>query len=135
MPEIYIGQEWIKNKTMLDKINLAKKFETINEHWQPKIIGALNGQFVKLAKIKGEFVLHKHDEEDELFMVIEGEMIMELENERNGLKAGEIMIVPKDTLHKPIAENECKILLFEPKSTLNTGDAEDERTKHELDWI
>ena len=120
---------------MIKKINLSEKFELFTAHWQPKIIGELNEQYVKLGKIQGEFVMHQHEEEDELFMVIEGQMKMELEDDCIDLKEGEIMIVPKGTMHRPIAAQECKILLFEPKSTLNTGDAQDERTRHQLDWI
>lgn len=119
----------------MDKINLQEKFNAFEGHWQPKIVGELNGQYVKLAKIKGEFVMHQHDEEDELFMVIEGKMCMEMEGKILEILPGEMIIVPKGTQHRPIAEEECKILLFEPKSTLNTGDAEDERRQEKLDWI
>ena len=120
---------------MIKKINLSEKFEMFTAHWQPKIIGELNEQYVKLGKIQGEFVMHQHEEEDELFMVIEGQLTMEMEGESIEVNEGEMIIVPKGTMHRPIAENECKILLFEPKSTLNTGDVENGRTVHQPDWI
>ncbi|MDG1330767.1 MAG: cupin domain-containing protein [Crocinitomicaceae bacterium] len=106
------------------KVNLSSKLETFSEHWTPKIVGELNGQHVKIAKLQGEFVMHKHDEEDELFYVIEGTLFIELEDETLELNQGEFVIIPKGVEHKPYAPEEVHVMLFEPASTLNTGDAE-----------
>jgi mannose-6-phosphate isomerase-like protein (cupin superfamily) len=116
-------------------INLNDKLSHINETWNPKIIAELNGQFVKLAKIEGEFVWHKHNEEDELFMLLEGEMEMHYRDRIERVTQGEIIVVPKGVEHKPVAPNGASIMLFEPKSTLNTGDQQDERTRNNLEWL
>lgn len=116
-------------------VNLKSKFEKIKDHWNPKIAGELNGQYVKLAKLKGEFVMHKHENEDELFLVVKGNLKIEMEDETISLGEGEFFIVPKGVLHKPIAEEEVEVLLFEPKTVLNTGNILEERTRNELDWI
>ena len=112
----------------IKKVNLKEKFDAFSEHWSPRIVGELNGQHVKLVKAKGEFVTHKHDNEDEMFLVIEGQLLMELEGETLEVNAGEFVIIPKGTEHKPIATGEAKILLFEPNTTLNTGNTENELT-------
>lgn len=104
-------------------INLKDKLSKFTDHWSPKLIGELNGQKVLLAKLKGEFVWHKHDDEDELFQVLSGELIIELENKTLHLTPGEIAIIPKGTMHKPVAKAEVEVLLFEPIDTINTGDA------------
>ena len=104
-------------------INLKDKLSKFTDHWSPKLIGDLNGQKVLLAKLKGEFVWHKHDDEDELFQVLSGELIIELENKTLHLTPGEIAIIPKGTMHKPVAKAEVEVLLFEPIDTINTGDA------------
>ena len=119
----------------IEKVNLAEKLDTFTEHWSPKIIGALNGQLVKIAKVKGDFIMHKHDNEDELFYVIEGVLNIELKEKTITLKAGEFVIIPKGVEHRPYAEEEVKILLFEPATTLNTGDQKNELTVEELDEI
>lgn len=119
----------------MNKINLQEKFELFNDHWTPKIIGELNGQQVKIAKVKGEFVWHDHANEDELFMVIKGELEIKLKSEAIILTEGEIFIVPRGVEHKPIAKEECWILLFEPKQIAHTGSIESELTKNENDWI
>lgn len=119
----------------MQKINLSDKFSKFSEHWSPKIVGELNGQHVKLAKLKGEFVWHKHDLEDELFLVVEGELKIEFKDKIVTLQKNEFIIVPKGVEHKPVAENEVLVMLFEPLSTLNTGDTENDLTKHQLDWI
>lgn len=116
-------------------VNLQKKFNSFSEFWNPKIIGELNGQHVKIAKFKDEFISHQHDDEDELFLVIEGQIKMELENETHLVSAGELIIVPRGTVHKPSAVGEAKVLMFEPKSTLNTGNTENEFTVKKLDEI
>jgi mannose-6-phosphate isomerase-like protein (cupin superfamily) len=117
------------------KINIAQKLTQINEHWSPNIIGELNGQHVKLAKLKGEFVWHHHQNEDELFMVIEGNLKIEFRDKTVELAHGEICIIPKGVEHKPIAEQEVSVLLFEPATTLNTGNTENHFTKRDLKKI
>lgn len=119
----------------MQKINLNEKFSLFTEHWSPKIVGELNGQQVKLAKLKGEFVWHKHDLEDELFFVVKGVLIIEFRDKSVSLKENEFIIVPRGVEHKPVAEEEVWIMLFEPASTLNTGDIQNELTKKELNWI
>lgn len=116
-------------------ISLKDKFDSFTEHWSPKIIGKLNGQFVKLAKFKDEFVMHQHENEDELFLVIEGKLLMKLENETLEINPGELVLIPRKTNHKPIAIGETKVLLFEPQTTLNTGDTKNKFTVEKLDEI
>jgi mannose-6-phosphate isomerase-like protein (cupin superfamily) len=103
-------------------INIQEKFALFSDHWSPKKVGELNGQQILLAKIKGEFVFHQHDDEDELFMVIKGSLDIELKNEIVTLQEGEFYIVPKGVAHKPIAKEEVYLLLFEPLTTKHTGD-------------
>ena len=112
----------------MDKINLADKFSRFSEHWQPKIVGELNGQYVKLAKLKGEFVWHRHETEDELFMVIKGQLVIKLRDRDVILNAGEFFIIPRGIEHLPVAETEVQVMLFEPKSVINTGNVHNERT-------
>lgn len=119
----------------IEKVNIAEKLALFTEHWSPKIVGELNGQHVKLAKLKGEFVWHKHDEEDELFFVLKGVLKMEYRDKTIVLHENEFLIVPRGVEHKPVADEEVAVLLFEPASTLNTGNIENERTKHVLDRI
>jgi mannose-6-phosphate isomerase-like protein (cupin superfamily) len=107
---------------MPQKINLIEKFSKFSSHWDPKIIGALNGQHVKLVKFQGEFVWHKHDQEDELFLVLKGSFDMQFRDKIVTLDEGEFIIVPKATEHCPRAENETHVLLFEPAGTINTGE-------------
>ena len=109
----------------MEAINLKEKLSKFSDHWSPKTVGELNGQKVLLAKLKGEFVCHKHDNEDELFQVIRGVLKIEFEDKTLTLQPGEIVIIPKGTLHKPIAEEEVEVMLFEPIETLNTGNAVD----------
>ena len=119
----------------MKKVNIAEKLNLFSEYWSPKIIGELNGQHVKLAKLKGEFVWHKHDNEDEMFLVIEGVLKIEFRDKTIVINKNEFLIVPKGTEHKPVAENEVFVMLFEPASTLNTGNTESELTKHILETI
>ncbi len=116
-------------------VNLNEKFAAFSEHWSPKIAGELNGQMVKLAKLQGEFVMHKHDEEDELFFVVEGKLFMELEDQTLEINPGEFVIIPKGVMHKPYAPEEVKVMLFEPATTLNTGTEVNERTVSDLERI
>ncbi|MGA9240158.1 cupin domain-containing protein [Robiginitalea sp.] len=119
----------------IEKVNLQEKLSLFSAHWSPRIIGELNGQYVKIAKFKGEFIMHKHQEEDELFYVIQGELFIELKENTLHLKAGEFVIIPKGTSHKPYAPEEVSVLLFEPVSTLNTGEAKNHFTQSDLDRI
>ncbi len=119
----------------MDKVNLADKFSLFAEHWNPKVIGELNGQHVKLVKFQGEFVWHKHDHEDELFLVVKGRFRMDFRDRQVWLEEGEFLIVPGGVEHRPVADEEVHILLFEPASTLNTGDIQDDRTVVEPEWI
>ncbi|MFQ5571666.1 MAG: cupin domain-containing protein [Rhodothermales bacterium] len=112
----------------MDKVNLADKFERFDAYWSPKIVGELNGQYVKLAKVKGAFVWHRHDDEDELFLVVKGRLTIMLRDRDVVLEPGEFFIVPRGVEHKPVAEEEVHLLLFEPKTTRNTGNVENERT-------
>ena len=115
----------------MDKVNLAEKLGRFSDPWNPRIVGELNGQHVKLVKILGEFAWHKHEAEDELFLVVAGRFVMEFRDHEVGVEAGEFLIVPRGVEHRPVAEAEAHILLFEPAGTLNTGDAHDSRTVHE----
>ncbi|MBT1706036.1 cupin domain-containing protein [Chryseosolibacter indicus] len=119
----------------MEKVNIREKLNLIHDHWNPRIIGELNGQHVKAVKIKGEFMFHHHENEDELFLVIKGKLKMEFRDKTVEINEGEFLIVPKMVEHKPIAEEEVEMLLFEPASTLNTGNLENERTRKELEKI
>jgi mannose-6-phosphate isomerase-like protein (cupin superfamily) len=120
------------NLFKMEKINLAEKLSLFKEQWNPKIVGELNGQMVKLVKFKGPFVWHHHDHEDELFYVVKGSFDMEFESKTIPINEGEFIIVPKGTEHRPNAKEECEVMLFEPGSTLNTGNVENERTLKKL---
>ncbi len=119
----------------MNKINLTDKLSLFDDYWHPRIVGELNGQQVKLAKVKGEFEWHHHDEEDELFLVLRGRMTIELRDREVVLEPGECFIVPRGVEHKPVADEETHILLFEPASTLNTGNVRSERTVEDLERI
>jgi mannose-6-phosphate isomerase-like protein (cupin superfamily) len=119
----------------MQKVNLKEKFASFNDYWSPKIAGELNGQYVKLVKLKGEFVWHQHEAEDELFLVVKGRLCLQLRDREVWLDEGEFFIVPRGVEHKPVAEAEVHVLLFEPASTLNTGDRRNERTVENLERI
>ncbi|MDX2494536.1 MAG: cupin domain-containing protein [Desulfuromusa sp.] len=119
----------------MDKVNLKDKFSQFDEHWQPKIVGELNGQYVKLAKLKGEFVWHQHETEDELFMVINGKLLIKLRDRDVTLNPGEFFIIPRGVEHIPIAKEEVEVMLFEPKSVVNTGNIQDERTLDTSEYL
>lgn len=119
----------------MEKVNLREKLSLFTEHWSPKIAGELNGQQVKLVKFLGPFDWHHHDNEDELFLVVKGRFRMELRDRNIDLEEGEFLIVPRGVEHRPVADEEVHVLLFEPASTLNTGNVENERTLHELQRI
>jgi len=119
----------------MQKVNLAEKLARFEDHWNPRIVGELNGQHVKLVKFQGPFVWHKHDDEDELFLVIRGSFRMEFRDSSVRLEAGELLIVPRGVEHRPVADEEVQVLLFEPASTKNTGDSESELTVDAPEWI
>lgn len=119
----------------MEKVNLLEKFQLFTEHWSPKIVGELNGQQVKLVKFLGPFVWHHHDNEDELFFVVKGSFVMELRDKNIELHEGDFLVVPRGVEHRPNAAEEVWVMLFEPATTLNTGNTENEFTKKELDII
>jgi mannose-6-phosphate isomerase-like protein (cupin superfamily) len=119
----------------MEKVNLAQKFSLFDEHWTPKLVGELNGQHVKLAKLKGEFVWHEHEDEDELFMVIKGRLVIRLRERDIPLEEGEFMIVPRGVEHCPVADEEVQVLMFEPISTSHTGNVRSDRTVDKLEMI
>jgi mannose-6-phosphate isomerase-like protein (cupin superfamily) len=112
----------------MDKVNIAEALSGFSEHFQPRVVGALNGQHVKLVKLQGDFLWHHHESEDELFLVVRGRLTIHLRDRDIHLEEGELFIVPRGVEHKPSAEAETHVLLFEPASTLNTGNVENERT-------
>ena len=119
----------------MEKVNLVEKFDLFTEHWSPKIVGELNGQQVKLVKFEGPFVWHHHEHEDEFFYVVKGSFVMELRDKNIELNEGDFLVVPRGTEHRPNAEKEVWVMLFEPATTVNTGNTENELTKKELDII
>ena len=119
----------------MEKVNLAQTFGRFEEHWSPKIAGELNGQYIKLVKLKGEFVWHHHEQEDEMFLVVKGRLTLKLRDRDVVLGPGEFFIVPRGVEHLPVAEEEAHVLLFEPKSTLNTGNLRNERTREKLERL
>jgi mannose-6-phosphate isomerase-like protein (cupin superfamily) len=120
---------------MTPKVNIRERLALFHDHWSPKIVGELNDQHVKLVKFRGEFVWHKHDDEDELFLVVKGRFRMEYRDRQVWLQEGEFLIVPRGVEHRPVAEEEVHVLMFEPAGTLNTGDVRDERTVQEPERI
>lgn len=124
-----------EGKNKIKTVNLKEKFDSFTEFWNPKIVGELNGQYVKLAKFKDEFIMHQHEHEDELFFVIEGKLLMELDDKTLEVNSGEFVIIPKKNNHRPMAIGEVKVMLFEPKNTLNTGNTENKFTVKKLDEI
>lgn len=120
----------------LDKVNLAEKFSLFQDHWNPRIVGELNGQQVKIAKFQGPFEWHHHEEEDEFFLVIKGSFEMQLRDKTIVLHPGECMVVPRGVEHRPVANEEAEVLMFEPASTVNTGNLQDsERTRKDLEHL
>lgn len=119
----------------MDKVNIAEKLAQFDEHWSPKIVGRVNDSHVKLVKLEGEFLWHHHEEEDELFLVISGSMVIKFRDRDVRLGEGEFLIVPRGVEHKPVAEEEAHVLLFELASTLNTGNVRSERTVQEPELL
>src|SRR5579864_872507 len=119
----------------MEKVNLAEKLNRFSEFWSPKIVGELNESYVKVVKLKGEFIWHHHEREDELFLVVKGRLRMRFRDHDVEVDEGEFIIVPRGVEHMPVAEHECQIVLLEPKTTLNTGNVRNERTVAELERI
>lgn len=119
----------------MDKINLAEKFGRFSESWHPKIVAELNGQYVKLARLHGEFVWHHHEQEDELFLVVQGRLVIQFRVGDVELNPGEMIVVPAGVEHRPVAREEALVMLLEPKATSNTGSVRNERTVEDLEWI
>lgn len=119
----------------MKKINLEEKFALFNEHWTPKIISELNDYQIKIVKVEGDFVWHDHSDTDEFFLVIEGTLFIEFENETMELNAGELYVVPKGVQHRPFAKSECKVMLIEPRGIVNTGEVDSELTASNDVWI
>ncbi len=119
----------------IETVNLAEKFSRFHDYWSPKIAGELNDSYVKLVKLKGEFLWHHHDNEDELFLVVRGKLLMKFRDRDVTVNEGEFIIVPRGVEHLPVAEEEVHLLLLEPKTTLNTGNVRNERTLPHLDRI
>jgi len=119
----------------MDKVNLAQKFSMFNDYWSPKIVGEINDSYVKLVKFKGEFVWHHHETEDELFLVVKGSLLIKLRDQDIFLEAGEFVIIPRGVEHLPVAEDEAHVLLLEMKTTLNTGNIDNEKTVVDLERI
>ncbi len=113
---------------MIDAVNLAQKLTLFQEYWSPKVVGELNDNYLKVVKVKGEFVWHKHDEDDELFLVLKGRLVIQLRDQDITLSEGDFVVIPKGVEHRPVAADEAHILLIEPKTVVNTGDATDART-------
>jgi mannose-6-phosphate isomerase-like protein (cupin superfamily) len=118
----------------MQKVNIAQKFSLFQEQWSPKIVGALNDSYVKLAKLQGEFIWHHHEQEDELFLVVKGRLLIKLRDRDIWLEEGEFVIIPSGVEHLPVAEEEVHVLLLEPKSTVNTGNVESEKTTT-AEWL
>ena len=119
----------------MDKVNVAEKLARVSEYWSPKIVGELNGQLVKVVKFLGPFVWHHHEHEDELFYVVKGRFRMEFRDRTQDIAAGEFLIVPRGVEHRPVADEEVEVMLFEPASTLNTGNVRNERTIERLERL
>ncbi|MFL3052485.1 MAG: cupin domain-containing protein [Candidatus Neomarinimicrobiota bacterium] len=119
----------------IKKINLNQKFKKVYEYWQPKVIAEMNEYQFKLAKVKDEFIWHKHEETDETFFIIKGQLTIELKNEKLFLNKGEMVVIPKGVEHRPFADKECEIMLIEPKETVNTGNISNEMTAKNNQWI
>jgi len=120
---------------MISTINIAESFGRFQQRWTPKIVAELNDSYVKLAKLEGEFVWHKHDDEDELFLVLRGSLLIRLRDGDLHVEKGELVVIPRGVEHLPVADEEVQVLLIEPKTTLNTGNVRSERTIEKLEWI
>ena len=136
LPPVRLVIKWpVMTNTPNDKVNLVDKLQQFTEHWSPRIVGELNGQHVKLAKLEGEFPWHHHQHEDELFLVLDGHLTIHLRDRTVELDEGEFFIVPRGVEHKPVAAVETHVMLFEPASTLNTGNVRSNLTVDEPEWL
>src|SRR5579859_1180603 len=122
-------------RILMEAVNLSEKFGLFSDYWSPKIAGELNDSYLKLVKLKGEFVWHHHEHEDELFLVVKGRLLIKLRDRDIWLGEGEFVAIPKGVEHMPVAAEEAHVLLLEPKTTLNTGNVENERTVADVQWI
>ena len=125
----------MQDTTPIETVSLIEKLNSFQDHWSPKVVGELNDSYVKLVKLKGEFVWHHHEAEDELFLVVKGRLLIRLRDREIRVEEGEFVIIPRGVEHLPVADEEVHVLLLEPKSTLNTGNVANERTVAELDRI
>ena len=128
---VYRGSPW---EVRVKSINLAAKFKEFDELWSPRIIASLNDSYVKLVKLKGEFIWHSHDKEDELFLVVEGRLLIEFRDRDLWLEPGELTVIPRGVEHRPVADEEVQVILIEPNTTINTGDVQGDRTV-EASWL
>jgi len=119
----------------MEKVNLADKFSLFHDYWHPRIAGELNDSHIKLVKLRGEFVWHRHEAEDELFLVVKGKLLIKLQDRDILLDEGEFVVIPRGVEHLPVAEQEVHVLLLEQKSTLNTGNVQNDKTVADLEWI
>ncbi len=119
----------------MEKVNLAEKFSLFSDYWNPRIVGEINDSYVKLAKLKGEFIWHSHEAEDELFLVVQGRLLIKLRDRDIWLEEGEFFIIPRGVEHKPVAEKEAHVMFLEPKTTLNTGNVKNDHTIENPEWI
>lgn len=119
----------------MNVIKIKEKFEKFSDHFNPRIVAELNGQYVKFAKLKGEFIWHSHKDEDEMFMVMKGKLYMDFRDKTLILEEGDMIVVPKCVEHRPRAEEEVQVILFEPVNTVNTGEIDNFLTKNKLEWI
>ena len=119
----------------MKSVNLSEKFDKFSDYWAPRVIAEMNDYYFKLVKVKGEFVWHTHDDTDETFIVLDGELIIEFRDKTITLKKGEMIVIPKGVEHKPAAREECQIMIVEPKGVMNTGDADDQLTAENDVWI
>jgi mannose-6-phosphate isomerase-like protein (cupin superfamily) len=124
-----------RGEPLMHKVNIAEKFAKITEYWKPYVGAELNGQMVKFDKLKGEFVFHHHDHEDEMFLVVKGRFRMDFRDHHEWIEEGEFIVVPRGVEHRPVADEECWLLLFEPAGTLNTGNVVNERTVAQLERV
>jgi mannose-6-phosphate isomerase-like protein (cupin superfamily) len=124
-----------KGRCRVEKVNVAQKLNLFADYWNPKIVADLNDSYIKLVKLKGEFVWHHHDNEDELFLVMKGRLVMKLRDREIEIGPGEFLVVPKGVEHLPVAHEETHVVLIEPKTTLNTGSVVDDKTVANLSWI
>jgi mannose-6-phosphate isomerase-like protein (cupin superfamily) len=134
MPEVGWEHQQIGEGSMAETVNIAEKFEQIDGYWQPRIAGELNDSYIKLAKLKGEFVWHHHDNEDEMFLVVKGRLCIKLRDRDLWIDEGEFAIIPRGVEHKPVADEEVHVMLLEPKTTVNTGNVQNERTV-DAQWV